>query len=386
MATCTKPVPITEAMLTSTSAGEPSVGEVAWVAATSYGVGAKVVLGAPSSTVTISVAAPAVVTWATNGLPEGAPVRFTTTGALPTGLSVGTTYYVVNRLAGSFQVSTEAGGLPITTSGTQSGTHTATASIHKSYQGLIASNTGNPPAIDDGSKWLYLGPSNAWALFDLYRKSVSWAASPYSVKVTPKERVGSVFLGGLVADSVTINVWVGGIIVHTEVRNLSTRKSLNYTDFFFKKFRLKTSVQVIDLPLYSSASIEVVATRASGLVGIGEYVVGNPVYLGKTQYGVSIKTRNFTKFDRNFDGTPQAPVRRRNVPTVAPDIVFDKENTSILTDLRDDLNGVVAVWSNLDDEDHPYFEPLLILGIATTFDINLARPNEGVLSAVFEEY
>jgi len=78
------------------------------------------------STVTISIAAPGVVTWTNHGLSANDTIRFTTTGALPTGLSAGTTYYVKTVLSdNTFTVSASSGGTAITTSGTQSGTQTA---------------------------------------------------------------------------------------------------------------------------------------------------------------------------------------------------------------------------------------------------------------------
>lgn len=78
------------------------------------------------STVTISIAAPGVVTWANHGLSVNDTIRFTTTGALPTGLAINTTYFVKEVLsANTFTVSATAGGAAITTSGTQSGTQTA---------------------------------------------------------------------------------------------------------------------------------------------------------------------------------------------------------------------------------------------------------------------
>jgi hypothetical protein len=79
-----------------------------------------------ASTVTITIAAPGVVTWTAHGRSVNDTIRFTTTGALPTGLAINTTYYVKTVLsANTFTVSTSAGGAAVTTSGTQSGTQTA---------------------------------------------------------------------------------------------------------------------------------------------------------------------------------------------------------------------------------------------------------------------
>ncbi|MGD0656295.1 MAG: hypothetical protein ABSA16_18325, partial [Thermoguttaceae bacterium] len=62
--------------------------------------------GVNSATVTITDASPAVVSWASHGLPAGAPVIFG--GILPTGLVAGTTYYVsgYGLASGAFSVST----------------------------------------------------------------------------------------------------------------------------------------------------------------------------------------------------------------------------------------------------------------------------------------
>lgn len=79
------------------------------------------------SPVTITVAVPGVVTWAAHGLENGSLVTLTTTGSLPTGLTAGVSYYVVGKTAGNFQLALTPGGSPITTTGTQSGVHTATA-------------------------------------------------------------------------------------------------------------------------------------------------------------------------------------------------------------------------------------------------------------------
>lgn len=84
-----------------------------------------------TSTVTITIATPGVVTWTSHGLKTGNRLQLTTTGALPTGLTASVTYWVVVIDANSFSLATSlvnaAAATRITTSGTQSGTHTAVA-------------------------------------------------------------------------------------------------------------------------------------------------------------------------------------------------------------------------------------------------------------------
>lgn len=74
--------------------------------------------------VTISIGSPAVITFTAHGLANGREVYLQTTGALPTGFVVNTRYFVVNAAANTFQLAPSVGGSAISTSGTQSGTHT----------------------------------------------------------------------------------------------------------------------------------------------------------------------------------------------------------------------------------------------------------------------
>lgn len=93
-------------------------------------------------TVTITIASPGVFTVPTTALPAGTSVVLTTTGALPTGLTAGVTYYVLNPSGLTFQLSTSPTGSAITTSGTQSGTHTVTPTVFIT--------------VPSGSRWVIL--------------------------------------------------------------------------------------------------------------------------------------------------------------------------------------------------------------------------------------
>jgi hypothetical protein len=79
-----------------------------------------------TATITVTIASPAVVTWTAHGLSAGDKILFRTTGALPTGMTTETVYYVIAAGLGAdvFEFSTTAGGAAVNTSGSQSGTHT----------------------------------------------------------------------------------------------------------------------------------------------------------------------------------------------------------------------------------------------------------------------
>ena len=77
-------------------------------------------------TATMTIASPAVVTLTAHGLLAGDKIYFTTTGALPTGVTANTAYYVISAglATDTFRFSATSGGSAVDTSGSQSGVHT----------------------------------------------------------------------------------------------------------------------------------------------------------------------------------------------------------------------------------------------------------------------
>jgi hypothetical protein len=74
---------------------------------------------------TVTIASPGVFTVTAHGFVADQPVFFRTSGALPTGLTADTLYYVsaTSLATDTFKVAATPGGTVIDTSGTQSGTH-----------------------------------------------------------------------------------------------------------------------------------------------------------------------------------------------------------------------------------------------------------------------
>lgn len=93
-----------------------------------------------SQNVTMTIASPCVVTYASSDkLPlQNAPIVFSTSGTLPTGIVAGTTYYVKSPSGTTSNISTVPSGTSINTSGTQSGTQSVS---NPSY--LKATNSPN---------------------------------------------------------------------------------------------------------------------------------------------------------------------------------------------------------------------------------------------------
>lgn len=88
---------------------------------------------ASNQTVTITIATATFAVSSTAGIAAGTPVKFGSSGALPTGLVAGTKYYARDVTATTFKVSATSGGAAITLSGSQSGTQTVYWDIYSRF-------------------------------------------------------------------------------------------------------------------------------------------------------------------------------------------------------------------------------------------------------------
>jgi len=135
-------------------------------------------IGYQNTTVTMTIASPCVVTCSL-GLLDGTPITLSTTGALPTGLLPGTTYYVKYLTASTFNLAATSGGAAINTSGTQSGTQSV------SPRGVLLSSLAgsdgycplyqNTFTVSDASRFLIVFGTNDYGSTTLDPMLIRWS-------------------------------------------------------------------------------------------------------------------------------------------------------------------------------------------------------------------
>jgi hypothetical protein len=310
-------------------------------------------------------------------LVSGAPVVFTTTGALPTGITSGTTYYALVTGSDTFNIAATAGGAAITTTGSQSGTHTASSNI----------NLNKPlPVLPSTSTdwWIESGTTNRWSAFDLARNTRSTGASPMTIVFAPGERVNALAILGMEADTLTITATSGGATVYSKTEDLLIRRVNDGYDYFFEPFDFAPSYVAFDLPPYTNMIITITLSKTTGTVACGSIVVGTSVYLGMTEEKAESDALNFSTIDRDVFGNATL-VPRRTVPKTRQTLLTPNSRLGKVLDVRTNLNAVPAVWAATDDGTKDIFEPMLILGVYKQFTINLAYSNDALVTLELEE-
>ena len=139
--------------------------------------------------ITISIAAPGQITLPAGfSFPDGTTISFTSTSALPTGLTVGQVYFVVNSTGGTFNVSLTIAGSAITTSGSQSGIQRI------SQRGIDLADAGDDDTplfqnyllVSDASRFVLVFGTNDYGTSYLDPMLISWSDSDDPYTWTPQ--------------------------------------------------------------------------------------------------------------------------------------------------------------------------------------------------------
>lgn len=348
-----RPIEVTDAILVSSTVAEDDA--PAYSATVAYAVGDTVMVAAEHKvyesltaslrgTATLTIATPCVVTWPGGTAPAAdTPCSFTTTGALPTGLAVDTLYYVKSPSGGTSNLSLTPGGAAINTSGSQSGTHTVTASQNA---GKTPADNSDPEAVTQ--HWLDLGATNLWRLFDEVVGQQCEDAGSIEVVLEPASRCNTLALFNLDASEVQIVVTspTEGV-VYDETHSLVSDSGINsWYAWFFEPIVRKTSLVVPDLPAHSGVEVTVTIT-GDGTVKCGELVLGLSREIGSAMWGIEVGIRDYSYKEQDDFGnwriTPRAFSRRNFVP-----VWVDGGFTDELVRLLENYRSTPVVWIGLE--------------------------------------
>lgn len=288
-----RPFPVSDVSLVSStvSATDALASSGAYSAATTYPLGAVVQVDSPSGTVTY-IASTDTLQWAGgHPLVVGDMVSFTTTGALPPGLSVGVAYYVVRITSiTGFKVSLTKGGAPVDIGVSSSGAHTCLLSSHRLYESLVAGNLGNTPRLSP-SQWLDLGMTNRWKPFDQSVTSQVEQVDSLSYVIQVKGRADSIALMNVSAAEVVITAREsgGGAIVYgpTTYSLLSSTPATSFWSWFFDPIERKTDFVDMDFPPYNNLEVTITLNDTGNTVRCGALIVGLSKTFGDTLVGTS---------------------------------------------------------------------------------------------------
>ena len=364
--------------LTTTNVTTPESGTTDYSSATTYALGDKVTSETNSlSGVTVTIASPAVITWTAHELVVDDMVSFTTSGALPTGLTASCAYFVTSILsADTFTLSLTKGGSNVITSGSQSGTHIGTVYIYKVYQSLQASNTNHHPRRASNSAWWQaLSYTNKYKMFDGSVTSQT-VFSSISIKVTfsTNSPPNTLALLNIRGSSCVVKIWdsYNATYIYNQTHSLilagvtPTEKA--------------TDLILFDLPETETAAgwIEVALTDAdpSLMCAIGAFLFGMAIDAGDTEYGASVGIQDFSIIEANDFGDYDITERAFS-KTASFQVMVAKADVKRVYRLLSEQRAQKCLYIGSDDAD---YTPTAIYGFPDDWKILISYPNHSILN------
>lgn len=187
---------------------------------------------------------------------------------------------------------------PVWASGTAYavGARVILTATHRRYEALVASTGVNPTS--DPTKWLDLGPTNRWAMFDDRVGTATTRSGSLQVVLSPGATDG-VALIDTDAESATVSLTVSGTQLYSKTQSFNVGGTAidNWFSWFFEPVGRKSSLLFLDVPVYEAGIITVTITRdnPADLVSCGALLFGRQFTIGETEHGADIGIIDYSR-------------------------------------------------------------------------------------------
>lgn len=250
---------------------------------------------------------------------------------------------------------------------------------HRRYEALAASTGVNPAS--DPTKWLDLGPTNRWAMFDARVGTATTRTGSLQVVLAPGAADGLALMD-TDAESVSVTLSVGGSVIYSKSQsfNIGGTAIDNWFSWFFEPLGRKTGMLFLDIPVYESGVLTLTLTRdnPADTVSCGTLLVGRQFDIGDTEHGVDLGIIDYSRKEIDQFGVTSV-VERAFAKRMSARVVMQ---TSAVDDVHRTLASIRAtpvLWIGSES-----FESLTVFGFYKEFSIDLAYPTLSYCSLTIE--
>lgn len=250
------------------------------------------------------------------------------------------------------------------------------ATTHRIYENLVAGTDATLPENATGGdtpRWLDIGPTNRWAMFDGELGSASTATDSLVVTLAPGQPFDSLGLVELVGASVEVVVRssAGGTVVYSRTVTLDGTEITSFGDWFFAPFVQQDSLALTDIPSsYFAPEITITITRA-GSVSVGALLIGMASDLGAVQVEPKLGIVSYSRKETNEFGRVTV-VPRRKVKTLDCTVIMHEVSLSKAYKALEAATDIPCVWIASESQK---LAPLTIYGFYKDFSIDVAHPS-----------
>lgn len=247
---------------------------------------------------------------------------------------------------------------------------------HRIYESLQGANLNQNPETINSLFWLFLRPTNRWAMFDTKTSTLSdgGATVPMIFRIKPGQSFSSLSLVELSgASSVNVKMYNGLTLVTEYTQSLDNSTITNWYEYFFNPFDIRSDLLFGPFPPYYNAELLVTIT-GTGPIRLGGVVVGNAIELGTVRYGAGAGIIDYSKVETDEFGVTTL-IQRNFARRTSMQIELPNTRLRTVHSTLSQLRATPAVWVG---SDNYLFSPLVVFGVFKDFNIEVAYPNHSL--------
>lgn len=258
----------------------------------------------------------------------------------------------------------------------------------KNYTSLRASNLNFNPATDTSSPpyWLYVSPSNRYAMFD---QVVGTSTTSASSNITFVVKLGQVVNGAsfmqMGADKIQISMTDGVNILYSKTLDLTSGVILDWYAYFTTPITRMMNYSLTELPTNLSGIVTVIISSGSGTVTAGNVVLGpvftftntgasNSVASSPTVGIISYSVKTVDTFG-NTSWTKRGYAKRMNVKMMIDSVSLDSVANQLAL-----LDSTPCVWIGANNT----YQSLQVYGAYKNWEIEIAYTTKSFCSLEIE--
>lgn len=180
---------------------------------------------------------------------------------------------------------------------------------HEVYENINGSgNIGKVPGTDEAVNfWIYVSVSNRFKMFDSQISSQTVWPDEITASVTYTERPTRLYFGNVECQYITVEMLdsTDSVVFSRTYQMYENTGTPSYYSFFTARLQRKTDLLVTGFPPLANCKFNITIVNDGGDAKCGVMLAGYAEFIGVTQLGLILGTRDFSVKQRNDFGDYQ---------------------------------------------------------------------------------
>jgi hypothetical protein len=238
------------------------------------------------------------------------------------------------------------------------------------YESQVANNLNNPPETSPIDKWIYIQPTNDFAMFDRSKGVSSVHPSTIAIlTVVLPEGANSAAIMSTTADA-----------FHVAITSQSMKPITSSALPVWGSTSILRGNCVYTQAVQGSV-VSFFITNSTNSIEVGELLVGNTFTMGKTQYGFKVSVVDYSKKETDSFGNTNFIKGKFSIRASASVMVDNTAYNGTIETARE-LIGSPAVW--IASEDPSFQAGAIVYGFYKGFDVEIPYPTMSLCSLEIE--